>query len=78
MIAKHPEYLKLPQPAWLNGIDAERYAYENFLAVKEHLEKGTDFRSTNIPENHHHVDWTIEEMMIQEGEMVGEDFYQVK
>lgn len=77
-IAKHPEYLKLPQPAWLNGADAEQYAYDNFAAVKEHLEKGTAFRSTNIPDDHIHRDWTIDEMMSQEEKQADEDFYQVK
>lgn len=78
LIASNPEFLKLPQPHWLNGADAEQYAYENFEAVKAHLQTGASFRSTNIPEDHAHVDWTIEDMMAEEGEKVSADFYQVK
>ncbi|PVH76698.1 FAD/NAD(P)-binding domain-containing protein [Cadophora sp. DSE1049] len=78
MIASNPEFLKLPQPAWLNGADAEQYAYDNFQAAKANLESGTPFKSTNIPEDHVHVDWTIEDMMAREGEQVGADFYQVR
>lgn len=78
MIAANPKFLKLPQPAWLNGADAEQYAYNNFSAVKSNLESGTPFKSTNIPEDHVHVDWTIEDMMAREGEKVGAEFYQVK
>lgn len=77
-LATNPEILKLPQPAWLNGSDAEKYAYENFEGVKANLENGAPFRSTNIPEDHVHSDWTIEDMMAQDGQSVKNGFYQVK
>lgn len=77
-LASNPDILKLPQPAWLNGSDAEQYAYDNFDAVKASLENGTPFKSTNIPEGHIHEDWTIEDMMAHEGEKVGDTFYHVK
>ncbi|OCK75424.1 FAD/NAD(P)-binding domain-containing protein [Lepidopterella palustris CBS 459.81] len=76
-VAKNPAFLKLPQPAWLNGYDAEQYALDNYAAVTEHVLKGTPFQSTNIPEGHVHTDWTIATMMAAEGEKAEEGFYVV-
>lgn len=78
MLRSNPEILKLPQPHWLNGANAEQYAYNNFEAVKANLETGAPFKSTNIPDDHVHTDWTIEDMMAQEGKRVEDGFYQVK
>lgn len=76
-VAKDPSLLKLPQPRWLNGHDAEQYAKDNFEAAVSHLNRGTLFRSTNIPEDHVHEDWTIGEMMAREGLPGGSTFYEV-
>ncbi|KAF2186194.1 FAD/NAD(P)-binding domain-containing protein [Zopfia rhizophila CBS 207.26] len=76
-VAANPEFLKLPQPEWLNGHDAEQYAYDNFDAVVSHLEKGTPFRSTSVPDGYVHEDWTIETMMAREGQKAENGFYQV-
>ena len=78
LVKTKPDYLKHPEPAWLYLSDPEQYAYDNFAAVKSHLETGTPFKSTNVPEDHIHSDWTIEDMMAREGEKGGEDFYIVK
>lgn len=72
-LAANPEFLKLPQPAWLHGADAEQYAYDNFEAVVSHLKYNTPFTSTNVPEGYVHSDWTIETMMSNEGKKG--DFY---
>jgi hypothetical protein len=42
------------------------------------LQTGASFRSTNIPEDHVDVDWTMEDMIAEEGEKVSADFCQVK
>lgn len=76
-VAKDPSFLKLPQPIWLNGHDAEQYAKDNFEKVVAHINNGTPFRSTNIPEDHVHEDWTIGDMMAREGQEVDGTFYQV-
>jgi len=76
-VAKNPEFLKLPQPVWLNGHDAEQYAYENYDAVTSHVLNGTPFKSTNIPEGHVHEDWTIATMLAAEGKQAEEGFYLV-
>jgi hypothetical protein len=77
-LASNPDILKLPQPRWLNGSDAEQYAYDNFEAMKSHLQKGTPFKSTNVPEDHVHEDWTIETMMSFEHKKAAETVYKVK
>jgi len=76
-VAANPEFLKLPQPEWLNGHDAEKYADDNFESVVSHLEKGTPFQSTNVPDGYVHEDWTIQTMMAREGQKAGDGFYQV-
>ncbi|KAH8753277.1 hypothetical protein F5883DRAFT_632839 [Diaporthe sp. PMI_573] len=48
-VQKDPECIKLPQPDWLYGEDAEAYARENYDAVVEHLDKGLPFKNTNVP-----------------------------
>lgn len=77
-VAANPEFLKLPQPEWLNGHDASDYASSQYDKVVEHLSKGAPFQSTNIPEGHVHEDWTIEEMMSRDGQRPEDSFYQVK
>ena len=76
-LASNPDILKLPQPRWLNGSDAEQYAKDNFEPAVASLKTGTPFTSTNIPEGHVHEDWTIETMMAMEGQVAGSDFYVV-
>lgn len=77
-VAKNPEMLRLPQPAWLLGIDAAKYAEENFDAVVRHLHDGTPFVSKNVPPGHVHEDWTIETMLAHEGRKVDEVFYKTR
>ncbi|KAH7077569.1 hypothetical protein BKA63DRAFT_411071 [Paraphoma chrysanthemicola] len=76
-VAANPEFLKLPQPEWLNGHDAEEYAATHFDKVVERLRNGSPFQSSNIPTGHVHKDWTIEEMMAREGQKPDATFYQV-
>jgi len=77
-VAQNPEVLKLPQPMWLNGIDAQSYAQENFDGVVAHLQSRAPFTSTNIPEGHIHEDWTIDEMLAFEGKKVDKTFYKTR
>jgi hypothetical protein len=58
--------LKMPQPDWLLGGDAEKYAYDNYEAVISHVENGTPFTNTNLPEDYVHEDWTIDSMLAKE------------
>ncbi|KAF2811870.1 FAD/NAD(P)-binding domain-containing protein [Mytilinidion resinicola] len=76
-VANNPAFLKLPQPVWLNGHDAEQYAYDNFDAVTANVLKQAPFTSTNVPEGHVHEDWTIATMMSAEGEKAEAGFYVV-
>lgn len=77
-VAKDPNYLKMPQPAWLLGHDARNYAKENFEAVIHHLQEGTPFTSKNVPEGHVHEEWTVEMLLANEGQVVDENFYKVR
>uniref|UniRef100_A0A8H7K389 FAD-binding domain-containing protein n=1 Tax=Bionectria ochroleuca TaxID=29856 RepID=A0A8H7K389_BIOOC len=77
-VASNPEFLKLPQPAWLLGVDAVDYAEENIEAVKSHLLDGAPFQSKNVPPGHIHEDWNIEMMLSHEGKKVDEDFYKTR
>lgn len=52
--------LHIPQPVWLEGHDAEKYASDNLTAVLLDLEGGTPFKSTNVPEDYVHEHWTVE------------------
>ncbi|KAH8731613.1 hypothetical protein GQ44DRAFT_746288 [Phaeosphaeriaceae sp. PMI808] len=61
-VKSNPEYIKLPQPDWLYGADAEAYGHENYEAVVEHLEKGTPFKNTNLPPDYEYTDWSIDDM----------------
>jgi 2-polyprenyl-6-methoxyphenol hydroxylase-like FAD-dependent oxidoreductase len=70
-VRANPDLLKMPQPAWLFGGDAEKYAYDNYDAVVEHILKGTPFTSINVPEGYVHEEWTIETMM--KAEQAGEE-----
>lgn len=77
-VSKHPEILNLPQPAWLHGHDAKKYTRDNYDAIMSHVIRGTPFTSTNVPEGHHHEDWTIEDMLSKEGNKVDAAFYKVE
>jgi hypothetical protein len=77
-VAKDPNYLKMPQPAWLLGHDARKYASENFEAVVNHLQDGTPFVSKNVPEGYVHEEWTVETLLTIEGQTVDKDFYKVR
>ncbi|KAM5346075.1 hypothetical protein ACJ41O_009080 [Fusarium nematophilum] len=77
-VAANPSMLKFPQPAWLLGSDASKYAEENFEAVKSHIQNGSAFTSANVPPGHVHKDWTIEQMLAHEGKSVGKEFYQTR
>lgn len=74
---KNPELIKMPQPAWLYGHDAEKYTYDRYLDAIKSIESGTPFVSTNIPEDHVHEDWTIETMMALEGTKAADHLYKV-
>lgn len=77
-VAVDPSILRLPQPAWLLGVDAREYAEENFNAVVAHLQHGTPFTSTNVPPGFVYEDWTIESMLAHEGNKVRTDFYKTR
>lgn len=77
-VAKNPEFLRFPQPAWLNGIDAAEYASQRFGEIIAHLETGAPFTSTNVPEKHVHEDWTVDQMLAYEGKKVSADFYKTR
>ena len=62
-VKKNPDFLRIPQPDWLYGADAEAYGYANFDAVMAQLRDGKPFQNTNLPPGHVHQDWTIESMM---------------
>lgn len=68
MVAANPELLKMPQPKWLFGSDAERLVNENYEKVMAAVENGTDFRPDNLPDGYVHEDWTVESMMALEKE----------
>lgn len=75
-VKKNPEFLRMPQPAWLYGHDAEKYAEEKYEEAASHILKGTPFVSTNLPEGYVHEEWTVEEMMAKENES-NASFYKV-
>jgi hypothetical protein len=66
LVKAHPEMLKMPQPEWLLGCDPEKYAYDNYDAVTQHVLKGTPFQNTNTPPGYVHEDWTIDTMLEKE------------
>ena len=74
-IAKNPEALQLPQPSWLFGIDAGKYATDKLDEMVAHIKYGKPFEPTNVPPGHVHEDWTVESMMAAEG---GVTQYQVQ
>ncbi|EXJ75071.1 uncharacterized protein A1O5_01767 [Cladophialophora psammophila CBS 110553] len=76
-VAKDPAIMKMPQPTWIYGHDAEKYAYDRTAEAAESVEKGTAFQSTNIPEGHVHEDWTVEMMLALEQDEVQKNFYKV-
>ncbi|KAH7020063.1 hypothetical protein EDB80DRAFT_760004 [Ilyonectria destructans] len=75
-VKKNPEFLRMPQPGWLYGHDAEKYAEEKYEEAASHILKGTPFVSTNLPEGYVHEEWTVEEMMAKENES-NASFYKV-
>jgi len=77
-VAKDPSFLRMPQPAWLLGHDARKYARDNFEAVVSHLQHGTPLVATNVPEGHVHEEWTVEMLLDREGKVVDKDFYKVR
>ncbi|KAM5356837.1 hypothetical protein ACJ41O_003483 [Fusarium nematophilum] len=77
-VASNPEYLKLPQPAWLYGSDAEAYGYDNYDAVVSHIKTGAPFQNTNIMEGYVHEDWKIEDLMHVERQVGNKETYLVK
>lgn len=66
-VAKNPEFLKLPQPAWLFGHDPEGYVKERLDDVTASVKQGTDFQSTNLPPGYVHEDWNVQMLMDLEG-----------
>ena len=76
-VARNPEFLKMPQPTWLYGHDAEKYAYDRCSEAAESVTKGTKFDSSNTPEGHVHEDWTVEMMLALETTQAEEHLYQV-
>ncbi|KAH8812869.1 hypothetical protein F5884DRAFT_671763 [Xylogone sp. PMI_703] len=66
-VAKNPDALKLPQPAWLFGVDAAQYASDKLDEMVSHLKDGKPFETTNVPPGYVHEDWTVESMMAAEG-----------
>ena len=66
LVKANPQVLKMPQPAWLFGADSEKYASDNYDAVVSHIEKGTPFVNTNVPEGYEHQPWTIDSMLKSE------------
>ncbi|PSN61314.1 FAD/NAD(P)-binding domain-containing protein [Corynespora cassiicola Philippines] len=59
-IRKNPEIIKMPQPKWMIGHDAEKYAYEKIEEAARSVQEKTPFKSTNTYEGHVHEEWTIE------------------
>lgn len=78
LVRDNPEYLQIPQPDWLYGGDPERYSYENYDAVVEHIEKGTPFKNTNIPPGYEYTEWSTDEMMDLDKQIGDETTYLVK
>jgi F420-dependent methylenetetrahydromethanopterin dehydrogenase len=68
LVAANPDLLKMPQPQWLFGGDAERLVDDTYDEVMAAVENGTEFRPNNLPEGYIHEDWTVESMMALEKE----------
>lgn len=49
-------------PSWISAHDPEKYARSNYVACREHLVNGTDFKNTNVPEDYVFRQVPIEEM----------------
>jgi hypothetical protein len=77
VIAKNPEFLKMPQPAWLYAHDAEQYAIDNLDAAIASIKDGVEFRNTNTPQDYVHEDWTVESMMEAEKTASNGSMYKV-
>lgn len=76
-VKANSEILKMPQPIWLFGHDAEQYAYDRCAEAVESVRTNKSFKSTNTPKDHVHEDWTVEMMMGLEKEQAREAFYRV-
>lgn len=78
-VAKDSTYVKYAQPEWLQCHDARKYAIDKYEEVVSHLQHGTPFQSTNVPEGYVHEDWTLEDMTRLEKENVShEGFYKAR
>lgn len=57
---------------WALTHDGEKYAYDNYGKVLNHLLSGAPFQSTNIPPGYTYKPWTIQEMFdsISEGRKI--------
>lgn len=71
-VSKNPDALKFEQPHWLYGCDAGEYASSKALEVFKHLQTGSPFVSTNVPDGHVHEDWTVEGLLAFEGRKAAE------
>ncbi|KAI1107900.1 FAD/NAD(P)-binding domain-containing protein [Jackrogersella minutella] len=49
------------QGKWLWAHNPEKYATENFVKGRAHLENGEPFENTNLPVGHKWSDWTVED-----------------
>lgn len=65
-VKRNPEYLKMPQPLWLYCHDAEKYAYDRCDDAIKSISYDTPFKSTNLPDDYVHEEWTVEMMMALE------------
>lgn len=63
---KDPNTINLPQPDWLYGHDAEKYAYERWDDVVRHVNYGQPLHSTNTYPGYIHEDWTVKGVMEME------------
>ncbi|OQU99101.1 FAD binding domain-containing protein [Cladophialophora immunda] len=77
-VKKNPDFLRLPQPDWLYGADAEAYGVQNYDAVMAQLHEGKPFKNTNLPPGHVHQDWNIETMMELDKQVGHERMYLVQ
>ncbi|KAM5347557.1 hypothetical protein ACJ41O_007381 [Fusarium nematophilum] len=76
-VKRNPSIMKMPQPAWIYGHDAEKYAYDRLQDAVDSVRKGAKFDSTNTPPGYVHEDWTVETMMGLERAEVEGNFYKV-
>lgn len=72
VIGEDGESFKSHIGKWGLRHDPEKYAYDNYGKVLNHLLSGAPFQSTNIPPGYTYEPWTIQEMfgVINRGEQV--------